>query len=263
MEIRIGLIGIVREELRQDFWGTLKKVREIGYEGWETSAGVVEQAGCSAEELRKRLNDIGLSVVTLHSQKFRIREHGVDWTLDTARALGSEMITMSWGPCESVDQLKADAELYNDLGRRCKERGLQLTYHNHNHEFATFDGRTGFDILMGAADPDLLHAQLDVAWATWGGVDPAAVIRQYAGRMPALHAKDISASPEGGQTSNDGRKEVPFTEVGTGVVDFPRIVEAARESGVKWMSVEQDRLADLPAMESIRVSYENLRGLLG
>jgi len=40
-------------------------------------------------------------------------------------------------------------------------------------------------------------------------------------------------------------------------------VAAARECGVKWLVVEQDRMRDLGPMESIRVSYENLGRLVG
>jgi sugar phosphate isomerase/epimerase len=75
--------------------------------------------------------------------------------------------------------------------------------------------------------------------------------------------KDIAAVPEGGNVSNDGRKGTQFTEVGTGVVDVEGAVEAARESGVEWLVVEQDRLADLPPMESIAVSYRNLKKVVG
>jgi sugar phosphate isomerase/epimerase len=69
--------------------------------------------------------------------------------------------------------------------------------------------------------------------------------------------------PEGGETGNEGRKSTEFTEVGTGVVNVEGVVEAARECGVDWLVVEQDRMRDLSPMESIRVSYDNLRRLVG
>jgi sugar phosphate isomerase/epimerase len=74
-----------------------------------------------------------------------------------------------------------------------------------------------------------------------------------------LHVKDLAEVPEGGMASNDGRGETKFTEVGTGVVDLAGAVEAARDSGVEWLVVEQDRMRDLPPMESIQVSFRNLR----
>ncbi len=54
-----------------------------------------------------------------------------------------------------------------------------------------------------------------------------------------------------------------FTEVGTGVVDLQAVADAAHECGVQWCVVEQDRMRDLAPMDSIRVSYENLRKALG
>jgi sugar phosphate isomerase/epimerase len=106
-------------------------------------------------------------------------------------------------------------------------------------------------------------AELDIAWVTYGGADPAKMIRKHAGRCPILHVKDVLEVPGGGVASNDGRQETKFTEVGTGVVDLEGAVEAARESGVEWLTVEQDRMRNLSPMDSIRVSYNNLRRVLG
>ena len=89
------------------------------------------------------------------------------------------------------------------------------------------------------------------------------MIRKYAGRCPILHVKDLAEVPPGGATSNDGRTETRFTEVGTGVVDVRGAVEAARECGVDWLVVEQDRMRDLSPMESARVSYDNLKAIVG
>jgi hypothetical protein len=35
------------------------------------------------------------------------------------------------------------------------------------------------------------------------------------------------------------------------------------EIGVEWLVIEQDRVRDLPPMDSIRVSYENLKRIVG
>jgi len=152
--------------------------------------------------------------------------------------------------------------MFDAFGARCRQEGLSFCYHNHNHEFAAFDGEYGLDILLGNTDPQNLLLELDVMWATYGGADPAAVIRRYAGRCPILHVKDVVVVPGGADTSNE-RKDVQFTEVGTGVVPLQAVAEAAHECGVQWCVVEQDRMRDLAPMDSMRVSYENLRKALG
>ena len=51
-----------------------------------------------------------------------------------------------------------------------------------------------------------------------------------------------------------------FTEVGRGSIDWKRIFEAAPQGGVKHYFVEQDTCV-LPAVESIKISYEYLKNL--
>ncbi len=256
--MRIGLIGIVRQELEQDFWGTLEKVAAIGYEGIEVGAGSAEKQGLSPEQFRRRLEGLGLQAIALHTQKYRWRklERAI---LDEAQGLGCEAVAVSWGPVETLEQLKQDANLYTWAGLACRDRGLQLVYHNHDHEFQTVEEQLAFDVLMSESDPQAVHALLDVAWVRFGGQDPAAIIRRYSGRVDILHAKDILDLPAGCESGQGDRKACRFTEVGTGIVDLPAVVAAAKAAGVRWATVEQDRPHELPPMQSIQVSYANLR----
>ncbi len=263
MSIRIGLIGIVGEDVKNDFWGSMEKIAAIGYDGIESGASVPEQAAASPGDIRRRLGDLGMGVLAIHTQKYSLQEQGEGHTLDLAAEVGSPLVTLSWGPVEDIEQLKKDAELYNRVGAACQARGLTLAYHNHDHEFATFDGRTALDILLSEADADMLHLHLDVAWTVFGGADPAEVIRRYAGRVPALHAKDLQRLEPGCEAAQGDRKAARFVEVGDGIVDFPAIVAAARQAGVTTASVEQDRPAELSPWQSIERSYANLAGLLG
>jgi sugar phosphate isomerase/epimerase len=100
-------------------------------------------------------------------------------------------------------------------------------------------------------------------WLTFGGGDPVQFIRKYRGRVPALHAKDVVTLMDGCDQARGDREKAQFTEVGTGIVNTAGVVEAARECGVRWITVEQDRPRDLSPMESIKVSYDNLKKLVG
>jgi len=84
----------------------------------------------------------------------------------------------------------------------------------------------------------------------------------HADHCPILHVKDVREVPGGAIVSNE-RKEVQFIEVGTGVVNLKAVAQAARECGVEWAVVEQDRMRDLAPMDSIQVSYKNLKKALG
>ncbi|MFO8007212.1 MAG: sugar phosphate isomerase/epimerase [Candidatus Brocadiia bacterium] len=259
---KIGLIGIVGDEIKKDPWGTLRRVADIGYQGIESPARIAERVELPREEFRQKLGEMGLEAVAQGGVFLPGDDEKVESAIEAADAMDADYIVTYWGPCESREQLLEQAEFLDAAGARCREAGLTLCYHNHNHEFATFDGDYGLDVLLGNTHPDNVQCELDVAWVTYGGADPAQMIRRYAGRCPILHVKDFASVPDGGATGNDERGEHDFTEVGTGVVDIPAVVDAALDCDVRWLVVEQDRMRDLPPMESIRVSYQNLSRLL-
>ena len=139
---------------------------------------------------------------------------------------------MWWGPCESKDELLRDAELYNRAGPRMAAEGIKLCYHNHAHEFKTaWNGVCAMDILAEYTDPKAVYFEMDIAWITMGGVDPVHVLNKMAGRVPAIHVKDVLTAEEPDQ----------WTAVGTGIVRIAPSILKAREIGVEWMVVEQDR----------------------
>ncbi len=263
MALKIGLIGIIGEELKKDAWGTLRRVSEIGYQGIEGAGGIASRAGLSPRQVREKLDELGLEAVAQGQVRQGMDDGQIDEVIATAQGVGCRHVVAYWGPVESERQLREEAEFFDHVGERCAEAGLDFLYHNHNHELATFDGRYALDILMENTDPANVKCELDVAWVTYGGGDPVELIGRYAGRCPVLHMKDIAVAPEGGETANEGRKETQFTEVGTGVVDTAGVVQAARQCGVEWLVIEQDRMRDLTPMESVEVSFRNLKALVG
>lgn len=243
---RIGLIGIVGAEAKEDFWGTMRRVAEIGYQGIEGAAQLIQ--GDVAANLR-RFHELGLQVLATSASREKLRD-GLDQVLAEAKALQSPRVSVWWGPCESRDAVLRDAELYNAAGARLAVEGVKLCYHNHEHEFrTTFDGLCALDVLAEHTDPKAVWFELDIAWITFGGEDPARVLRRMAGRVPAIHVKDLWSLEERGR----------FTAVGTGVVKVREAVQAAIETGVEWVVIEQDTLRNLTAFETITVSLLNLK----
>ena len=111
-------------------------------------------------------------------------------------------------------------------------RGITLGYHNHDFEFASLEGSTAWDVLL-AELPAGVELEVDVYWVSVGGSDPVTAIRAGGDRVRMLHMKDRARGTE--------PHDAP---AGEGVLDFPAIVGAAREAGVDWYIVEQDRPAD-------------------
>lgn len=93
--------------------------------------------------------------------------------------------------------------------------------------------------LLEHTDPEKVMFELDVYWASKGGVNPSAYIQKYAGRFPLLHIKDdnvIGAS----QT-----------------IDFEAIFNAAYKQGLEAYYVEIEA-NDIPPMECAEKSAEYL-----
>ncbi|MDB4867547.1 MAG: sugar phosphate isomerase/epimerase [Cohnella sp.] len=244
---KLGLIGIVHEESKKDYWGTMRRVAEIGYEGIEGASELLQ--GDVADNVR-RFHELGLKVAT-HSATLDQLRNQLDQVIKESLALQTNHVTVWWSDFNTRDELLRDAELYNAAGERLASEGLKLCYHNHDHEFKkTFNGLYALDILAEHTDPKALYFRLDVAWITLGGAEPAHILRKMAGRVPAIHIKDVYGTDEIGR----------WTAVGTGVVNIRDSIRTASEmNDVEWMTVEQDKLRNLTPFETVWVSYLNLK----
>jgi len=108
------------------------------------------------------------------------------------------------------------------------------------------------DILLAAADANLVKLEVDTYWVAHGGEDPVRFIDRVGNRLALLHVKDMAAGPE--------RR---FAPVGTGTLDFRAILAAAQKVGVKWAIVEQDECYETPPIEAVRISFNNLKKIVG
>ena len=236
----------VREELDADFEGTLRRVKALGYQGVEF-AGLY---GRSAETVRTLLSAIGLEPVSAH---IPIDEFlaDLDGTIDCYLSIGCQYAAIpylveerspgapGWG--ETVESIKT-------IAQAAKKKGLQLLYHNHDFEFVKLDGEYALDKLYAAIDAELLQTELDTCWVNVAGVEPVSYIRKYSGRTPVLHLKDFTGSKTDNMYELIGiesekpqyTKAFEFRPVGYGKQDVPSLLEAAAESGTKWLVVEQD-----------------------
>lgn len=107
-----------------------------------------------------------------------------------------------------------------------------------------------YDLLAAQTDPAFVDLQIDVYWVMYAGLDPIELIRRHSGRVPTLHAKEMSNKPDRSDTT-----------VGDGITPWPQLIAAANASGTQWLIVEQE---DDPAntYRDIKRSFENLRNLI-
>jgi sugar phosphate isomerase/epimerase len=154
------------------------------------------------------------------------------------------------GDLRNAEGYRKFAAAVESAGGRLAKAGMTFIYHNHSAEFMKFDGRTAIEI-MAEASPKHMGFELDVCWVQSGGADPAALIRKLGSRVPTIHCKDLGIGKDGKPHS---------MPVGRGNLNWPAILAAARDVGVKWLVVEvEDEHEKGDPFESLRVSIENLR----
>ncbi len=237
----------VREACARDFKGTLKRLAEIGYKNVEL-AGL---HGLAPEELKYTLDALGLRAVSAHESQDALTQD-LDGVLSRMKAMGVEYIVCPGAAAtHETDPAAWDhlAEQFETVGRGCRDAGLVFAYHNHAHEFQMVDGRYGLDYLMEKTSPDLVRLEVDAGWVWFAGVDPAAYLRKYPGRAPLIHAKD-----------HDREDKNLNRPVGDGAVDWNAVFAAAREIGVQYAIVEEDKTI-LPELESVEKSLQNLKAM--
>jgi sugar phosphate isomerase/epimerase len=238
----------VRDAAAQDFPGALQKVAELGYDAVEL-AGMFD---LSATALRQILDDLGLQCISAHVALPNLRNN-LDQEIETYLALGASYLVCPVLPLEERGEeagYRALAAELNQIGERCRAKGIQFCYHHHAFELVQFNGKYGLDILLEDSDPANVQLQADVYWLHIGGEDPATYIRQWPGRVPLIHLKDVSAT------------EPPtFAEVGAGILAWPEILAVAKENGAQWYIVEQDRCPGDP-FESAKISIDNYRKMV-
>jgi sugar phosphate isomerase/epimerase len=219
-----------------------------GYRGVET-AGV---KGLAAAELAELLQKHNLQPASMHVGMADLAQNLKDH-IAYAQALGCGYLTIS---SIGQDARPGDAAGWQALGRQfgeygasCAEAGIRLSYHNHDFEFARFDGRYALEWMLDAAPADTLYWQPDLAWVTRGDADPLAMLQQYAGRCLLIHVKDL-------HPAGQGEDEKGFADVGYGVMDWDALLPAAAQAGAVWYIVEHDWPAE--PLRTIQRSYEYL-----
>lgn len=248
---QVGLIlYTVRDHLKtaEEAVKTLKKISDIGYRNIE----ITPFEALTFTELAKVFKDNGLKAVSGHGD-FKTMLSEPQKEIDRWAEVGCKHIVCSSMPGDfprTEDGFKQFAEKCNIIGQNLAKAGVDFGYHNHNFEFHKYNGLTGQEILLRNTDPKTVKFEIDTYWVQAGGACPATWIRKVFGRIVVSHYKDM--------VMHDGK--AIFAEIGEGNLDWQEIVKASRESGVKYLVVEQDAcLRD--SLESAEISFKNLKAM--
>lgn len=156
----------------------------------------------------------------------------------------------------TADDWKLNAQFLNEKAARLKQEGLKVGYHNHNFEFLPLGSTTGLEILLKETDPSLVTFECDVGWVAAAGHDPAALFAKHKGRFTMMHVKDIKPS-----TKPNFALQMDPTEVGSGAIDWKKLLPAARAAGVTGFYVEQEPPFARPRLEAAKISHDFLAGV--
>jgi sugar phosphate isomerase/epimerase len=234
-----------------DIAASLKKVRTIGYEAVQVSAmGPIDEA-----ELRRMLDGEGLVCCATHENSSKILSEP-RWVVDRLQRLGCRYTSYPYPSGYDLTDAKQLAGLISKLdavGAVLAAAGLVLTYHNHAIEFSRADGRLALELIYEKTDPAHLQAEIDTYWVQAGGGDPVDWCRRLRGRLPLLHLKDY-------RFDSSANKPV-MAEIGSGVLEWKKIIAAAEESGCEWFIVEQDTCPGDP-FDSLKQNFDYIRANL-
>lgn len=156
----------------------------------------------------------------------------------------------------TADDWKFNADFLNQKATLLKKEGIKVGYHNHNFEFLPLDSTTGLEILLKETDPSLVTFEIDVGWVAAAGHDPIATLGKHKGRFTMMHVKDIKPTT----TPNFALKMDP-TEVGSGALDWKKLLPAARAAGVTNFFVEQEPPFARPRIEAAKICHDFLAGV--
>ena len=217
---------------------------------------IVGNHDLSAQQMNALLKKNQLTVTSAHVQLAALEKEYAS-TVAFNKSVGNSVIIVPWiEPEDRPDSSRGwidYAKRLDAMGAKLRHDGIQLAYHNHNFEMKKYDGITALEILMNHSSRDNLKLEMDAAWVSRGGQDPVRFLKEYPGRIYAIHAKDNASIG----IRDD---EMNFAPLGEGLLDWSAILPAAQANGVKWFIIEHDKPKD--AWRIITTSLKNLRTAL-
>lgn len=247
----------IHDDMTNDAIGTLKAVKAMGYQDFETYGFDPENDtfyGYKSSEFKKILDDLHLTASSGHygfSPFLTKSEDEMKWFVDQcikgASALDMKYITWPWIAPElrTLDNFKLMAKRLNVIGEQVTSAGLGFAYHNQGFEFEDYNGENCFDIILKETDPELVKLQLDMYWVMHtSNYTPSELIKNQPGRYVMWHIKDMD------------KETRDYTELGNGSINYIDLLPDPKESGLEFYYLEQGGNFAHSPMKSVAESAE-------
>ena len=257
--VSLPAIGIqlymVRDDMKKDPAGTLKKLGEMGYTQIESFGG--DEGifwGKTNKEFYNMAKNYGLRLVSSH---YEGNNEGFEKTAALSADIGMKYLIYPWkGPQKSIDDFKKIADEFNGYGAICKKHGLRFAYHPHDYPYKKIDGQLPINVLLDHTDPGLVDFEMDFYYTVTEGQDPEFYIKKYKPRFRLCHMRDVMKVrlPAGSQDES-------ACDLGDGMIHYRHLLSTALANGMEYYFVEQSRLFHETALQSAAVNEKYLRNL--
>jgi sugar phosphate isomerase/epimerase len=268
----IVILGIqlysVRDDMKKDPAGTLKKLANIGYKD-------VEHAGYENRkfyeypiaDFKKLLSDTGLKMDSGHSflgsQQWdkSANDFTDEWkyTIEDAAAAGMKYVIspgVDESLCKSMEDFKHYIDMFNKSGELCKKSGIHFAFHNESYEINhNLDGKSIYDLILQQTDKNLVAQQMDIGNMYEPGGRALNFLKKYPGRFKLMHVKDEMKKNKPGENGN----LYESTILGKGVIDIKAIIDYARNNGTKYFIIEQEEYQDKTPIECADIDYKKMK----
>ena len=238
----------LRDDMPKDPKGILKQIASFGYkqiESYEGDKGIYW--GMTHTDFRKYMDDLGMTLVSAHC------DINKDFEQKAAQAaeIGMKYLICPWlGPQPTLDDYKRHAAEFNKRGEICKKNGIRFAYHNHDYSFIPVEGQYPQDVLMSNTDPSLVDYEMDIYWVVTANQDPETWLSKYKDRFRLSHVKD--------RIKNSTEKEATC-DLGKGGIDFPKVLKSAKDHGMNYFIVEQERYDGSTPVKSAQSNAEYMK----
>lgn len=250
---RIGVqLWSVKDEIKQDFEGTLTRIARLGFQGVEF-AGEFGPYKSNPVGLKAFLDKNKLQCAGAHVGFDQLAEARFEATTAFYKTLGcANLVIPMDARGASVEGSTAMSKDLSALSSKLAPKGMRIGYHNHAQEMAGEVGSTPWDVIARNT-PQASIMQQDVGWTTHAGKDPVAYVYQYPGRTVSTHYKAKFAP---------GTSGTPI--IGQDKTDWAGLTRALRQAGgTDWIIVEQEEYPNgMGQLETVAASLKGLRAVL-
>ena len=232
----------------EDLSATLKKVADIGY----TTVQLSGVCPYEPEWIKGELASAGLECVITHPDTERFYEPEklvADHKIYNCKYIGLGSMP---GGARALGEFDSFVKKFLPIAKAISDNGAYLMYHNHHYEFTKDEnGKRYLDKLIEAFPAEHMGFTLDTYWVQVGGGDPAKWLEDLTGRVPCIHLKDLVMNST----------EQKMAPVGSGNMNFERIIASAEKAKCQYLLVEQDFCYDENPFTCLEKSYKYLSSL--